>query len=48
MKVKKHRPEPNPLTQVLSEEPINVPDGDGWGIARLPSKMTDADKQRAG
>lgn len=30
------------------EKPINVPDGDGWGIARLQTKTTDADKRRAG
>lgn len=30
------------------EKPINVPDGDRWGIARLQTKTTDADKRRAG
>lgn len=43
MKVKKYRPNPNPCTHTATpgarlEEPINVPDGDGWGIAKLPTK----------
>lgn len=30
------------------EKPINVPDGDGWGIARSLTKTTDADKRTDG
>lgn len=38
-----NRPNPNPCTHTATpgarlEEPINVPDGDGWGIAKLPTK----------